>query len=96
MSFAISSIDCKARQLQIIGGATLQNSNTSLQAIGLEFSYAGTIAMMLNVWRQHAVNFYQTWSTLFGATSAEAHARQVPPKAMSSRWGLTIAVPRAC
>ena len=79
--------DCFSHQGHILDGAVLSFLNLLMLSLCAGVSFAGSVAMLMNVWRSHAKSFFTCWAGAFSKADAAKHAQKVPEKALASRWG---------
>ena len=64
----------------------------TLQELNCGWKFFSGLAKLMHVWRDDARKFYMQWLRAYGPRSANEHARKMPPKCLSGRWGSTSMV----
>ena len=58
-----------------------------MKELGFNGKYWSAIAMVFNIWREHARAIFSIWKLRWGNEAAVTHSGTMPPKCISGRWG---------
>ena len=79
----IFDCNCFTHQLHLIDARVLKSANLVMKAFKLKFSFAGSLAMTMNIKRQYAKLFFILWQELLGKSrrsNTPAASHRKPPK----------------
>jgi hypothetical protein len=78
---------CALHKVALITKSALLQADRWLSRCGKSYKYYSSLAKVVHVWRDHSRAVYARWVTLFGAVSANKHAKTVIPRCLAGRWG---------
>jgi len=80
-------LNCLLHIGQLIVKSGLDRADVWMKRFNQRWKYFASVAKLINVWRDLARAVYVLWHRLYGFSSAQEHASQMPPKCIAGRWG---------
>ena len=84
-------INCLIHNPHLIVKSGLAICDDILTSTTLRCKYFGSLAKIVNVWRDAGRDVSETWAREFGPVVAKKVAGTLPPRCLSGRWGSVFA-----
>lgn len=79
--------NCGMHQMHLSVQAGLRRIERHVQRQKRHWKYFASVSKIMHCWRERARPVFETWRRLHGDESAVAHAKALPPRCISGRWG---------
>jgi hypothetical protein len=88
----VFDLNCLLHNVHLIMRSGLAIADAFAANARAPFKYYSALAKLMHLWREKARAVFLAWQRLHGGSAAVKHARRVPPKCLSGRWGSVAVV----
>lgn len=84
------SVDCLMHQVQLTVRSGLTICDRIMKNSGSKFKYFGSLAKLVNTWRESHKAIFSQWGKNWGDESSLEFAWRLPPRCLAGRWGSVV------